>query len=134
MNRLIAAIHAASASFNTAMEDIAIAHAFDRVADIVGLAEDERAVLFGAKRDPSRVILALETINVALEFFRTPEATIAWLRAKIAEAPFHQRTPLALFAAEGKMGVEIALFYLHTRMSEAARSDWPAPLNAACGH
>jgi len=120
MNKLIAAIHAAAASFNTAMEDKAIAHAFDQVANLVGLAEHERSLLFGETRDPSRAILALETITAALEFLRTPEATVAWLREQIADAPFHWRSPLALFASDGKMGVEMALFYLRTRLSEAS--------------
>jgi hypothetical protein len=133
MNKLIAAIHAASASLNTAMEDIAIAHAFDRIAGVVGLTDDERKVLFGPRRDPSRVILALETISAALELFRTPEATVAWLRAKIADAPFHLRTPLALFAAEGQMGVEIALLYLRTQLSQAAEGGNPAPSSCAPG-
>jgi hypothetical protein len=131
VNKLIAAIHAASASFDTVMEDIAIANAFDRIADVVGLADDERTVLFGRTRDPSRVILALETISAALEFLRTPEATVAWLRAKIADAPFHRRTPLALFASDGKMGVEIALLYLRTRLSEVGQGGAPAPSSCA---
>jgi hypothetical protein len=127
MNKLIAAIHAAGASLDTVMEDIAIAHAFGRIADVIGLTDDERAVLFGTRRDPSRVILALETISAALELLHTPEGTVAWLRAKIAEAPFHRRSPLALFADEGQMGVEIALLYLRTRLSEAAQGGNPAP-------
>lgn len=122
MNKLIAAIHAASASFNTAREDKAIAHAFEEVANLVGLAEHERSLLFGETRDSSRAILALETITAALEFLRTPEATVAWLREKIADAPFHWRSPLGLFASDGKMGVEMALFYLHTRLSRASAS------------
>jgi hypothetical protein len=127
MNKFIAALHAASASLDTVREDIAIANAFSRIADVVGLTHDERTVLFGATRDPSRVILALETISAALELLRTPEATVAWLRAKNADAPFHWRTPLALFAADGQMGVEITLLYLHTRLRDAAHGGDPAP-------
>lgn len=98
------------------LENADIANAFARIADIVGLAPHERAALFGVQRDPSRVILALETLGAALDLCGAPEATLRWLRAEIAEAPFNGRTPLALFAAEGQFGVEIALLYLRARL------------------
>jgi len=101
------------------LENADIANAFARIADIVGLAPHERAALFGVQRDPSRVILALETLGAALDLCGAPEATLAWLRAGIAEAPFNGRAPLTLFAAEGQFGVEIALLYLRARLRKA---------------
>lgn len=98
-------------------ENATIAGAFGRIADIVGLTEDERSVLFGAVRDPSRVILALETIGAALDLCGAPEATIDWLRTEIPQAPFNGRAPLTLFAADGRFGVEIALLYLRARLA-----------------
>jgi hypothetical protein len=99
-------------------ENATIADAFGRIADIVGLAEDERAVLFGAARDPSRVILALETIGAALDLCGAPQATLDWLRNQIPQAPFNGRTPLILFAADGQFGVEITLLYLRARLRD----------------
>jgi hypothetical protein len=102
-------------------ENATIAYAFARLADIVGITEDERDVLLGAARDPSRVILALETIGAALDLCGAPEATLDWLRTEISQAPFNGRAPLTLFAADGQFGVEIALFYLRARLREATR-------------
>jgi hypothetical protein len=102
-------------------ENATIADAFGRIADIVGLTEDERSVLFGAKREPSRVILALETIGAALDLCGAPEATLDWLRTEIPQAPFNGRAPLTLFAADGQFGVEIALLYLRARLRKATR-------------
>jgi hypothetical protein len=102
-------------------ENAAIADAFGRIADIVGLTEDERSILFGVERDPSRVILALETIGAALDLCGAPEATLDWLRTEIPQAPFNGRAPLTLFAADGQFGVEIALLYLRARLRKATR-------------
>jgi hypothetical protein len=102
-------------------ENATIADAFGRIADIVGLAEDERSVLFGVERDPSRMILALETIGAALDLCGAPETTIDWFRTEIPLAPFNGRAPLTLFAADGQFGVEIALLYLRARLRKATR-------------
>jgi len=100
-------------------ENASIAAAFSRIADRVGLADDERAILCGGGLHPSRMILALETLGAALDLFGAPEATRAWLRAEIFESPFNGRAPLTLFAIDGKLGVEIALLHLRARLRRA---------------
>lgn len=91
----------------------AIHAAFGRVSDLVGLTEAERLILVGARRDLSAVILALETLGVALDLLeKNPGAAAAWLRADNPEAPFHRRSPLQAMAQDGHLGVEITLLYL----------------------
>ena len=100
-------------------ENAAIADAFIRIADVVGLTADERTVLPGVAHDPSRVILALETMDAALDLCGAPEATLDWLRAEIPHAPFNGRAPLTLIAADGQFGAEIVLLYLRARLWKA---------------
>jgi hypothetical protein len=102
-------------------EQAAIAAAFDRAAELIGLTRVERLVLSGVGRDPSRVILALETLGAALDLFGAPEAARDWLRAERPQAPFNGRAPLALFAAEGTFGVELGLLHLRARLRELRR-------------
>jgi len=100
-------------------ESAAIAAAFVGVAGQLGLGAAERALLLGANPDPSRLILALETLGAALDLCGAPEAAGDWLRAPSPQAPFKGRTPLSLFAADGRYGVEMALLHLRARLRRA---------------
>lgn len=103
----------------TRRENAAIAEAFTRVAEIVGLGEDECDALLGVERDPSRVILGLETVGAALDLCGAPETALDWLRSDIQQAPFNGRAPLNLIAADGQFGAEIVLLYLRARLRKA---------------
>jgi hypothetical protein len=119
-------------------EESAFRDEFGLVANFVGLSDEEPAALLGAKPKLSRVILALETVNAALELFGAPETTAAWLRGKSPDEPFNQRSPLQAMAEEGSLGVEIVLLHLRARLRvapyvtanngsllTAAQSVWP---------
>ena len=93
-----------------------IRNEFDRIADVAGLPNDERATLFGEARELSRVILALETIGAALDLFHEPYAAVAWLREENPDEPFHHRSPLQLMEVDGRLGAEITLLYLRARL------------------
>jgi hypothetical protein len=106
----------------TRRENSAIANAFVRVADIVGISEDERTILLGVAHDPSRLIMALETMGAAIDLCGAAEATLDWLRSEIQQAPFNGRAPLTLIATDGKFGAEIVLLYLRALLRKATLS------------
>ncbi len=97
-------------------EEKEIRNEFGRIADVARLTNDERTALFGEARELSRVILALETLGAALDFFHEPDAAIAWLRGENFAEPFNGGAPLRLMAANGRLGLEITLLYLRARL------------------
>jgi hypothetical protein len=96
-------------------EEREICRAFARIANVVGLTEDEGAVLTGV-RDLSDILLALETLGAALDLFREPQAVGGWLREESPEEPFSDCSPLRLMADHGRLGIEITLLYLRARL------------------
>jgi hypothetical protein len=99
-------------------EEKEICGAFARIGEVVGLTEEEGAVLAGA-RELSDMILALETLGAALALFRAPHAVGGWLRQENPEEPFSDRSPLRLMADHGRLGIEIVLLYLRARLRVA---------------
>jgi hypothetical protein len=89
------------------------------MAEIMGLSDDEARVLCGAGGTLSRLILALEFLGVALDLFETPDVAAAWLREVHPDGFFTGRAPLDVMAAEGRLGVELLLLRLRTRLRAA---------------
>ncbi len=103
-------------------EEMELHDAFDRIADAAGLSQDERAVICGGSRALSGVVLALETIGAALELFPVPAAALCWLRGETVEEPFCGRSPMAMMAADGRLGVEMTLLRLRARLRRERRA------------
>ena len=113
---LFASFAPAARFLPSSREEAAARVAFGRIAEAVGLAEDEQDLLSGGVRELSRLLLACETVGAALELMADSGGGPAWLRDQSCDEPFSGRAPLDLMAADGRLGVEMTLLHLRARL------------------